>query len=759
MPPYNRDDLVGLVTLDRNVVKATPQATLTMSNEYSAQPEDSPGAGAVRFDLARERLRALLGNELAHVPLRQFLTPDDKHLPKGLLGHSLHKILMQTTARAILDTPGVGHTRLNRLLSVMERAIQNMEANQAHASVQPSPASEVGAATPLIIEAPNETNRGTAPADWHAWCKRIYLHRLDQRPIGAFAESLHELPRALWSAPLASLLDSLTLDTLGPLTRRKVEKVIARLGCFLEAADSDTYASVPELPRIRLIAAWVENGVSRGVPPTRADLVGGFCEPLLGQIEADFSADASVMCALALGIRSEPETLEAIGDRFGVTRERVRQQIEDAAEGLRVRWVDGASYLRRLLKLLDTPEAKPDARLLAARVAEELFDTTPASDVALSDRILAAWRAAGRQRLTPMTADRIGEWIARTMPGIATTSAVQLIQRNFPHCQHGGASVWFSDSETDSVLRWLYAKGEPARIDDHVIERLITHAAPTAHPTLEQLHANAHIANTSRNLAARVSRDPRFAQVDDRLWMPAESCGFCRVDGAWSVQLDALPRGRLPLVSLPVSFLAKFVVSGMLQKGIVDATAAGVHRFINELIGNLFGAELPRSVPPYVLADMLVAQGDGVIRHMRRRRLHWESATSGLQVWGKRRWVGHVVTEAGKPMTLAEVGAALRAYYQDYVDHVINQLHYHHYSITDDAGGPDKRVAFITHLGPGIPVIAVPINCQRNIDHANLSPGVSRVVTQLRAKLAAGKLNPQALRSTPWLADLVCGGA
>ena len=86
-----------------------------------------------------------------------------------------------------------------------------------------------------------------------------------------------------------------------------------------------SFPLLPALPVMRKLAAWVERACRQAEPPTRVEFVGGFCEPLLSQIEADFSADISAICALKLGVRSEPETLESIGARFGVTRERVRQ--------------------------------------------------------------------------------------------------------------------------------------------------------------------------------------------------------------------------------------------------------------------------------------------------------------------------------------------------------------------------------------------------------------------------------------------------
>jgi len=315
--------------------------------------------------------------------------------------------------------------------------------------------------------------------------------------------------------------------------------------------------------------------------------------------------------------------------------------------------------------------------------------------------------------------------------------------------------IWFSDSDTDKVLWVLQMKAEPAEVPEILGELHAAYAVLSEGVTLEQLLPSAHDARAPRSLAGKMGRDPRFIEIKDKKWLPAEACGFFRASGVWSVRLCTPPGIASPLESLPISQVATFLVNGMLQRGIIDATSAGVHRFINELIGQLFGASLPPFITPYVLADMLVVHGDGVIRHMRRRRLQWEAAAPGSQAWGKRRWVGHVVTEAGKPLVLAELDAALRAHYQDYAEHVISQLHYHHYSINDDAGGADKRVEFVTNLGPGIPIIVAPIDWQLDADEPKMSPGVLEVVEHIRKKVADGDMNPGSLRLTPWLAELV----
>jgi len=697
-----------------------------------------------------------MGDELAHVPIQFFVTGDDQHLPRRLLGRSAAELLMQMTAAEILAIPGVGPTRLRRLLDVIERALLRMETSRESRPSHPDPQRVAEPSSPRDTnDQPENANAGASVA-WRMAFDRMAGHRLDHLPIGMFADSLRDLPRGLWDKPLLAFLDP---TPLGLVTRQKVELVVTRLGTFLARQDPDTFASLPVHPVVRQCSAWVERACRLTEPPTRLEFVDGFCEPLLSHIETDFSVDVSTICALKLGVRSEPETLESIGARFGVTRERIRQQLATVCDALRIRWPDGPSHLKRLLDVLNAPGTRRDVQEFVERVAKELFDTSQISDSRIAETVTEAWRAAGRQRLTPMTSQEMHRWSVGTLSGIAPNVALELIQSRFPTCERNGTPIWFSDSDTEKVLWVLQMKAGPATVTDILGELHAAHAVLNEGKTLEQILATAHDAKAPRSLAGKMGRDPRFVEIEDKQWLPAEACGFFRDNGVWSIRLTPLPAVARPLESLSVSQVVTFLVNGMLHRGIVDATSAGVHRFINELLGQLFGASLPPVLTPYVLADMLVVHSDGMIRHMRRRRLHWEAAAPGLQARGKRRWIGHVVTEAGHPMVLAELDVALRAYYQDYADYVIQQVHYRHYSIDDDAGGSDNRVAFVTHLGPGIPVIAFPIDWELDANHGNVSAGVLQVVEQLRSKISAGEMNPSALRLTPWLNDLVRGEA
>jgi hypothetical protein len=729
---------------------------MTIEPHLPGHAEDPLGFDKLRFDRARERVRRLMGEELAHAPLRLFVTNDDQHLPKRLLGKSVTELLMQMSAAEILEIPGVGPTRLRRLLTVVERALLQLEMRRESRSAHHEPEPISDSPPPVAITDPPEPVAGKPRSAWQTYFDLLYRHRLDHLPIGMFTESIRDLPQGLWDKPLSVFLNP---EPLGPNTRRKVELVVTQLASFLDSVDPNTFASLPTLPVIRQLAAWVERAGRLAEPPTRVEFVGGFCEPLLSQIEADFSADVSTICALKVGLRSAPETLKSISTRFGVTRERIRQHLATVSDALRIRWPDGPSRLKRLLDVLNASRTGRDVQELAERIAKDLFDTTQVSDIKVAEAVSEAWRAAGRQRLTPMTAEEMKEWSARTLSEIDPDTVVDLIRSRFPTCERNGSPIWFSDSAPDKVLWVLTMKAGPASVTDILGELHAAHAVLNEGKTLEQILATTQEAKVPRSLAEIMGRDPRFVEVEDKQWLPAEACGFFRANGVWSIRLSPLATIAKPLESLPLSQVITFLVNGMLQRGIVDATSAGVHRFIDELLGQLFGASLPPLITPYVLADMLVVHADGVIRHMRRRRLQWEAVAPGLQAWGKRRWVGHVVAEAGRPIVLAELDTALRAFYQDYADYVIQQIHYKHYSIDDDAGGADKRVTFLTHLGPGIPIIAAPIDWQLDVaaNPPNVSPGVLEVVAQLRAKIAAGDMDPRSLRLTPWLAELISG--
>ena len=249
---------------------------MTMSHNYFERPEDPLGFDKLRFDRARERLRGLMGAELSHAPLQLFVTADDQHLPKRLLGRSATELLMQTTAAEILEVPGVGPTRLSRLLDVIERALLHMETSRESRSALHEPDPITDSSAPIAIADLPEATPGAAHSAWQRYFELFYQHRLDHLPIGMFADSIRDLPRGLWDKPLSVFRNP---EPLGPVTRQKVELVVTQLANFLESVDPNAFASLPALPVMRQLAAWVERACRQAEPPTRVEFVGGFCEP------------------------------------------------------------------------------------------------------------------------------------------------------------------------------------------------------------------------------------------------------------------------------------------------------------------------------------------------------------------------------------------------------------------------------------------------------------------------------------------------
>jgi hypothetical protein len=641
------------------------------------------------------------------------------------------------------------------LLNVIERALEQIEArNETGVAIGGSTDSE-RVETVLSVEAePESKSDGLRGDDWEEFLIAIYRHRLESLPIGMFVESLADLPSSLWESPLASFFDPAKLGTFGPVTRAKVETIVTQLGTLLRSADSSRFVILPSLPTIRQASVWIDQAVRSAEPPTTDAFIAGFVEPLLTQIRTDFSTDVSTMCERRVGIRCEPETLEAVSSLFAVTRERVRQQVARVNAALKIRWPEGSSMVRRFLVWLGERDAARDVTRLAARLADELFDTSAVNKTSVTRQISAAWRTAGRQRLTPMSVDEIKAWSVGALPEIAPETTASVVCATFPTCERDNTPVWFSDTPGDRVLWWLHMKGEPAYLGDALGEMLLASSTIDESCSVEELLEKAQEAKAPRALAAQLQRDPRIVHLGDQQLIPAESCGFYRSNGDWCVRVLPVTEHRQTVPGIPLTQVTTFLVNGMFDRGIVDATAAGVHRFINEILGQVLGAELPSSVTPYVLADMLVLVSDGLVRHMRRRRLRWDSVALGVRARGKRGWVGHVVAEAAVPMLLSELDAALRHYYQDYADHVIDQLCY---KKDDDEGDEDSRVAYVTQLGYGIPVIAVPAGWQLQADHSNVSPGVREVAARVRQTLDAGSARDVDFPSAPWLAALIKG--
>ena len=715
---------------------------------------DKPGTAAsaeLRFDSARRRFAAVSEHRLASMTLDALRTSLDRHLPSELLGLTLTELLQSKSYAEIADTPGVGPTRLERLLTVVERSLDRMEAKTSSEVSDPHPRGASEVTSPAFVSDKELNAELTELDEWLACCDAIRRHHLDHLPLGRFAKSLNDISGTLWTEPLSELMPA-TISELGRRDSERVRQVvpiIARLGRLLLRLQISDVWVVPMPQRLREAATWCDAAIARDSTIDREEFMKAFLHPLLEQLQLDVSDDVISMIEYRIGLNGNPETLEQIASRSGVTRERVRQKTQRASTALTVRWPAGPEVLRKLAyKLLQQAHSDALSRF-CSRICDQLFEVKLDSEEGRDD-VLAAWAKAGERKQTPMLADEIAHWAGKTFFGLAPSSCaawVRSVARRV-ECERG--ELWFSNTELDQLLADLYERAEPCELNERTRRDVADEPEGRLSPSG---------ANELRSLRVRVQHDPRFVQLDDGRFLPADRCGFGRLGGVWFAALEPVFANR-PLGSdvIAVRSLAEMIVAGLLRLGVVDATAWGVHRFANELVRDVYGARLPSSVTPFVLADMLVLVSEPLMQPMKRRRLRWGSQSNGHKVLGKRGWVSRVVEEVGHPIVIRELDPLLRRYYQDYADYVVKQI----YSAMDDEeGSTEVRVEFVTQLGHSIPVLIVPHGWQLHESRDNVSEGVLQTARRLARQLhdpSVGRdrrLRLEELDTAPWLRELV----
>ena len=403
--------------------------------------------------------------------------------------------------------------------------------------------------------------------------------------------------------------------------------------------------------RLRNVAAWTEAAIRRSEALSIEQFQLEFVRPIFEQLRIDVQANAVEMLEFRLGQHGQPETLEEVAARFDLTRERIRQLTKRASHALRVRWPDGPKLVQELLEQVRRQPDSSDTIRVIRRIVEMLFDVSMTTDDG-HDEVIAAWEAAGQKKLTPMTAEQIQRWSGQCFPSLPPAVVGEWIQSHALSCDADGSRIWFSHTELDRILRALYRRQQPSRLGELLlVETLLNGDNSVANDAVLDLDAS-----DERSLWARVRNDSRFAECEEHLLLPADRCGFERQGSRWFVRLkSSVTSEQQGPDRISVESLSQLIVSGMLQLGIADATAWGVHRFTNEALQRMYGAKLPECITPFILADMLVTVTEPLIGPMKRRRLRWDTLQTEVQRKGKRGWVGHVVAEFGRPMLLSEL--------------------------------------------------------------------------------------------------------
>lgn len=724
-------------------------------DEIDSDPPDLNTASCSSDDSMQQEFESLRQVRQTHAThplldeeLREFLEPSDTDIPTEFLGNSVREVLETPFMR--LARRWVGRGRVRCLLNLLGRAVESIQSLTGYPNEDSTIVDVV--LRPRAIPVSREIDDDGR--SWQTWCHIIREHGVEWMKLGTIAECLRDLPATLWHEPLAEFT-RLTFrqlaekPTIGP---KKLATVIAPIRSFvldLQCLPHGTNVRVTITPnRLSGIRNWIECVLDSRVVPSVDDVAIHLLRPLAWQLHHDLTEREAQIATHRLWLdgAATRSTLEELAAKHGVTRERIRQLENWGPKVLQVRFPQGRYLLEALHGFLaGTLKADKQARMVMQVVCQCFESTLTASNT--RDDVLIAWEEAGRNKLTPMAAEQIHQWSGRLLPMLAPAEVCEIVTATGRRFQTNGQTpLWFTRSECDRLLFVLYHRPGPARLGELLLLDKLSRGDESANESVDELDAS-----DERNLLNKLRRDPRFVECDEHQLLPSERCGFERHDGRWQIRLVPLAGAvNQSVEAVSVDTLATLLVSGLLERGIVDATAWGVHRYANEMLSRMFGANLPESVTPFILADMLVKLSGGLIHTMKRRRLRWDATSTGLTARGKRGWVGQVVSDFGRPLVLSELNGLLRQHYQDYADYVVNQI----VTAMED-GEADDRVQFVSELGHSIPTLVVPSNWALDSAQDNVSEEILQVARRLARQVRSGRLALGELKSVGWLMTLV----
>ncbi len=344
-----------------------------------------------RFDLATRLLDTHQHHRLLDVPLWHWLQSDHLHVPIAWLDRTVREVLRLQLVE-IASTPGIGVKKLEKLALAVDRAriaiAQDVSAgfgdtNRStgdHASESMEFPYRV-ACDAYVLGAKGDCLSRLDERGWRGVAQLVRHHGLEDCMLGRFVPSLRELDRALWDAKIATftgrpLSELWRLQGFGPVRLQQSICQILSVAFVLNALP------IRDDMRLSLLAgpiAEANRWLAQLLPPERQELPemqsirDGFLRPLLMQVENDGNARLGKAVRRRIGDGTQPATLREIGTEFGVTPDRIRTLLEQAAFIVYVRWNEGAYLLQgACAELSDRGDVTEQGQLLK-RIQEVLL--------------------------------------------------------------------------------------------------------------------------------------------------------------------------------------------------------------------------------------------------------------------------------------------------------------------------------------------------------------------------------------------------
>jgi hypothetical protein len=328
---------------------------------------------AARFESIRGMLLTDRFERRLKNPLSFWTLPTDRRLPRALMHRPLGDLL-RTSFDSLAATPGIGQKKMHSLLQLLDRALHSDDLEQER--IELPNAMPIHATLPAdLLGQPDPAN--ISELTWGKWRAVVMEHGLGDEPLGRFATTLHDLPRVIWSTPLATyaaltLAEIRRLKTHGEKRVRRVVTIFGRLHAHLTSHGS---AKACELTpqEIDGVDAWARQALLAGHLPTAEELRVHLILPLVNQIRNDAGDQTAGLVLGRLGLDGSRISVRRAAMKMRLTRARIYQLLEDAATVVSVRWPRGLDRVRALMQRFAAEPAESPARRLLTAAAETFY--------------------------------------------------------------------------------------------------------------------------------------------------------------------------------------------------------------------------------------------------------------------------------------------------------------------------------------------------------------------------------------------------
>lgn len=346
-------------------------------------------------------------SECLDKPLAFWALPNDRRLPLAFMTRTLRDLL-DTPFHELYATPGVGRKKIRSLVDLLQRASQG-QLPIAFSHVTSSDSSVDGESHASNGAAPCEFDpTNISEATWSQWRAMIASHGLGQEPLGRFASSLQDIPRVIWSTPLAAysdltLADLRALKTYGEKRVNAILDVFGSIQAILGAIDVYPHLGVRIAPRFALeIEAWMARVLEEGQPINKEEIRCNLIDPLVRQILVDAGEHVASLAKTRLTVSGDDVNIRQVAGQMGLTRARIYQLLDDIQTIVRIRWPAGGDWYGQLRSNLDRAGAQRSAMRLLTACAGVFF----ASGSKSSSRVVVHARARLKSRRSSRSSQR-----------------------------------------------------------------------------------------------------------------------------------------------------------------------------------------------------------------------------------------------------------------------------------------------------------------------------------------------------------------